>query len=212
MATYENGVNGPFRGKVGSIIGSSWRGLYYMKGRPDVRREVTPSAAQQDQRNKLDITGSFMRSMKRVVKLGFDSNMPGRCEYNNATSYVMQNALDSTTTPYSIRYDKVLVTRGKYPCADHPPAVPGDSGMLLFTWADDTGVGVAKANDKVVLVAYSAAMNQTVFDSNNAIRSAGRATLDVSVFSSQTVETYIAFLKADGTAVSSSIYTGRMML
>src|SRR5688572_1493088 len=31
MATYIDGINGNFRGKVGTVIGSSWKGKPYMK-------------------------------------------------------------------------------------------------------------------------------------------------------------------------------------
>lgn len=32
MATYSKGANGTFSGKVGSVIGSNWRSIDYMKG------------------------------------------------------------------------------------------------------------------------------------------------------------------------------------
>ena len=35
MAKYSNGINGPFIGKVGNVVGSSRNGVYYMKSLPD---------------------------------------------------------------------------------------------------------------------------------------------------------------------------------
>jgi len=34
MGSYSKGANGIFSGKVGSIIGSSWRSIDYLKGLP----------------------------------------------------------------------------------------------------------------------------------------------------------------------------------
>ncbi|WP_262249124.1 DUF6266 family protein, partial [Parapedobacter soli] len=32
MAKFINGANGTFSGKVGSVIGASWRGIHYLRG------------------------------------------------------------------------------------------------------------------------------------------------------------------------------------
>lgn len=34
MGTIRQGANGSFRGKAGSVIGSSWKGIDYIKGLP----------------------------------------------------------------------------------------------------------------------------------------------------------------------------------
>jgi hypothetical protein len=210
MATYEKGANGIFSGKVGSVVGSSWKGIHYIKGLSNNIENYVPSEAQQGQRNKINVAGNFMKSLKLLVKLGFDNDVPNRAPYNTAIAYVMKNALDSTTNPYSIRYSKVLITRGEYPGADNIAATPGTSGQILFSWTDTTGLGQAKANDKVVVAAYSPILNQFIFNSNAAIRSAGTVTLSADAFKGQTVETYIAFMKTDGSDISSGVHSGQV--
>ncbi len=66
------------------------------------------------------------------------------------------------------------------------------------------------ANDPVIVAAYSPVLNQFIFSSNASIRSAGTATLRADAFKGQTVETYLAFMKADGSDVSSGIHTGQV--
>lgn len=212
MATYSKGINGPFKGKVGTVIGSSWNGIDYMKSLSRRKKNEKPSDAQLGQREKIKIIGKFIRTMTKVISLGFNKNFPGGSGYNNATAYALKNALDTTTTPFSIRYSKVLVTRGEYPNDDNITAEPGSSGLVLFKWENITGLGAAKADDKVVLVAYSSLDNKMIFTSESALRSDGTATLDLEDFKGQMVETYISFLKADGTDVSSSYYTGQMIV
>jgi hypothetical protein len=212
MGTYVNGANGAFRGKVGSVVGSSWKGIDYMKGRPNIKRNATPTAAQLEQQKKVAVVGKFIRSIKRVITLGFDSDVPGVSEYNRAMAYVLDYALDITTTPYSIVYSKVLVTSGDLINGDGPAAVAGASGKITFNWQDNSTEGVVDATDTAVLVAYSPTMNLAIFTKNGAIRSAGTATLSAGTFKGQTVETYIAFLKADGSAISRSLYTGQVAI
>ena len=212
MATYESGINGPIKGKVGPVIGSSWKGINYIKSLPRRKKNENPSVAQIGQREKFKIIGRFMKVLTEVISLGFNKNLPGDTGYNNATAYVLKNALDTTTSPFSIRYSKVLVTRGEYPNDDNITAAPGAPGKLLFQWENTTGVGAAKANDKVVIIAYSSSQNKMTFNSDTAIRSDSSATLDIDNFKGQLVETYISFLKADGSDVSSSIYTGQVLV
>ncbi len=35
MGTYDNGAFGSFHGRVGNLVGSSWKGINYMKARPN---------------------------------------------------------------------------------------------------------------------------------------------------------------------------------
>lgn len=212
MATYDKGINGPIKGKVGTVIGSSWKGINYIKGLSKKKKNANPSAAQIGQREKFKIIGRFMKVMSAVISLGFNKNLPGDTGYNNATAYVLKNALDTTTSPFSIRYSKVLLTRGEYPSDDNLSAVPGLPGKILFNWANNTGLGAAKSNDKVVMVAYCSLQNKMTFNNDTAIRSDSSAMLDLDDFKGQLVETYVSFLKADGTDVSSSIYTGQVLV
>ena len=212
MATYGKGINGPIKGKVGSVIGSSWKGISYIKSLPISKKNENLSAAQIGQREKFKILGRFIKVLTAVISLGFNKNLPGDTGYNNAFAYALKNALDTTTSPFSIRYSKVLITRGEYPNDDNLLVVPGLPGKLLFNWANITGLGAAKANDKVVLVAYSSLQNAMTFNSDAAIRSDGTASLDLDDFKGQMVETYISFLKADGSDISSSVYTGQVMV
>ncbi|WP_157258045.1 DUF6266 family protein [Pedobacter ginsenosidimutans] len=43
MATYSKGANGAFPGKVGSIIGSNWRSIDYLKGLPKKALNPVPN-------------------------------------------------------------------------------------------------------------------------------------------------------------------------
>jgi hypothetical protein len=107
MATYENGVNGNFKGKVGSVIGSKWKSLNYIKGISNKKKIATPTEAQINQREKISLVGKFLRILNPVISLGFNQK-ENATSYNEATAYVFKNALNKSTSPCSIRYDKAL--------------------------------------------------------------------------------------------------------
>ncbi|MGK6352522.1 DUF6266 family protein [Parapedobacter sp. DT-150] len=70
MGIIEEGINGPFRGKAGSVIGSSWRKINYIKGLPrKKKREPTPEQALQ--RRKFALLNAFLRDYARVLEIGF---------------------------------------------------------------------------------------------------------------------------------------------
>src|ERR1700676_3698466 len=59
MGRLVNGINGPFVGKVGSVIGSSWKGVPYMKGVYKQRTgKVGPG--EQANRNKFRLAKSWL--------------------------------------------------------------------------------------------------------------------------------------------------------
>jgi hypothetical protein len=212
MGKYQNGINGPFRGKIGSVTGSSWNGIDYMKGHPNVNKSRKPSDAQQKQRDKFTVASTFMKSMKEVILFGFNAGTAGQSVYSSASAYLIKNALDTTTKPYRISYSDVLVTRGEYPGAKNPTAIAGESGQITFNWKNSTGIGAAKATDIVLLFIYSPAQNKFIYRDNVATRSMETATLHIDVFKGETVETYISVLKADKSEVSPSLYAGEVTM
>lgn len=130
-------------------------------------------------------------------------------EYNAAFSYNFNNAVTGTSPDYTIDYSKALVSRGDLPNAAAPVATLTNT-TVFFTWTDNSGTGDAAATDKAVLVAFCANLNQSVFSTKAGDRSSGAGNLDVSNFSGETIQTWIAFLSEDGKEASNSIYTGEL--
>jgi len=54
MAKYEKGIPGPFNGKAGPIVGSSWKGIYIMKSKSK-RSGKPPAQAQLVQQSRLSL-------------------------------------------------------------------------------------------------------------------------------------------------------------
>jgi hypothetical protein len=104
-----------------------------------------------------------------------------------------------------------LVSRGDLPNAMAPAATTTGTDVL-YTWTPNAGVGKAGATDKAILAVYCAARQQCIFTTIGPDRSTGAATLDVTPFAGQTVQTYIGFITADGRDISNSFYTGELTI
>jgi len=85
-------------------------------------------------------------------------------------------------------------------------------GSILFRWEDNTGNGTAKANDKVILVAYVPAPKTAFFIIGAAMRKDSHAVLETTNMRGEIAETWIGFLSNDEEDAADSAYCGRVDL
>ena len=62
MATFEKGILGGFSGKVGNVVGGTWKGKSYMRSKPNKRSSV-PSEKQLEQQIKFKMIVLFFQTM-----------------------------------------------------------------------------------------------------------------------------------------------------
>ncbi|MDB5275800.1 MAG: hypothetical protein JWR61_755 [Ferruginibacter sp.] len=207
MGRINKGILGGFSGKVGSVVGGTWKGIDYMRSKAS-RTNFTATDAQLAQQLKFGMAVRLVTSMSGLVAIGFRNYATKQTGANGAVSYMLKNAMDGTYPSFSIVYANVLVSRGDLPNVLAPAATMGAGNQLTYSWTDNSGVGIAKATDQVILAAYCPALNQCIYTTGSAVRSALTDVLDLSTFSGQAVHTYIGCLSADGRDIATSIYTG----
>ncbi len=210
MARISKGILGPVSGTVGTVIGSSWKGIHYLRSQPSTRKG-TSSVDQLDHQLKFSTVISFVQPMTSLVGLTFRKYAVGMSEYNAAFSYNYQNALGGKAPDYSIDYGRALVSRGELPNAAAPSATVSGT-TLYFTWTDNSGIGKASPADTAILVAYSEDQKTTVYTDTASIRSTGAGSVDVTSFAGRVIQTWITFLSADGKDASNSFYTGELLV
>jgi hypothetical protein len=127
---------------------------------------------------------------------------------NSAFAYNYQKALIGAYPTFSLNYSKVLVSKGQLLNAGNPVATANGNGNLKFDWIDNSGAAMANADDRCIVVIHCPELNQTVYNTEVALRSAGTASIAVSNFAGKQVETWVSFASADGSQTATSIYTG----
>ena len=211
MGTISKGILGGFSGKVGTVVGGNWKGIDYMRSKSSFKNR-NPSEAQQAQQLKFAMCIRFVQSMSGLLELTFNSYAVKKTGVNSAMSYTLKNAVTGTYPVFSIDYASVLVSRGDLPNVLAPAITMGAGSQLVYSWTDNSGVGIAKAIDKAMAAAFCPELNQAIYITSGADRNELTETLNLVAFSGKTVETYLGFISEDGRNVASSIYTGSVVV
>ena len=210
MGKIENGIMSAVSGKVGPVIGSSWKGIQYLRSRPS--RPTKPcSPLQLQQQKKFKIITCFVNTMKQLFELGFKNIDIRKTGINNAISYNLKNAINAIDSSFEINYSKVMVTRGDLPNANSPLVVSCIESILKFNWINNSGEGIAKAHDQCIMAAWSPEINMGIYalQSNRENES---GSLAVKQFLGLEVNVWISFISAKDIEVADSRYLGKVLV
>ena len=196
MARLKEGIFGGFSGQVGNIIGSSCRGVDYIKSAP-AKMTNPRTKGQTIQRSSFVVTQNFLRTMIPIIRIGFkDYAIDGKSAFNAAMSYNTIN---------------VLISRGSL-CPSPVINATATDDLLQFEW-DPILNENAKSTDQVMVIAHNATKGESVFDVNAGKRINASTYLNMpSHWNGDVIETYIAFKNEESTLVSNSYYTGQLVL
>ncbi|WP_299581656.1 DUF6266 family protein [uncultured Sunxiuqinia sp.] len=211
MAVINQGILGGFSGKVGTVIGGSWKGIDYMRSKPiSVANPRTP--AQVDQRTKFVTVLNFLQPLTSILRTGFKDYAVKMSAFNAAMSYTIQNAISGIYPEYGITYADALVSRGSLTGALNPSVLVTTPGLIDFSWVDNSGTGTALATDKAMLVIYNSAKKQAVTINGGNTRASGSQEVMVpTTFTGDELNCYIAFQNENQSEVSNSTYLGEVV-
>ena len=208
MGTIKQGILGPFRGKVGTVVGSTWKGKAVMRAMP-AGRKGSATATQILQQAKFSLIMKFLQPLTSLVNATFDSFAVGMSGINKAFSYNIQNGITGVYPAITVNYPMILLGRGDLPNASAPVAVSTVAGKFTSNWTDNSGLGKATATDIAYVAVFCESLGHWVYNQlTGAARNAGTYILDVSSFSGKPVQTWLGFVTANGKTFSNTVYTG----
>jgi hypothetical protein len=211
MGTYRKGILGSFTGKVGTVVGSSWNGIDYMKSLPRPSSKA-PKDLQLIQRAKMGLATGFLQPISALVNTGYKSLAVKKTGFNVATAQVITDAIIGIYPNLEIDYPNVLISKGNLTSAWNPVATSA-AGNLTVTWQNNSTSGTAKPTDNAVLLVYNPLQSQYVFTLDGDARSLGTDTLILPAnFVGDTVHVWIAFYAADKKTISTSLYAGEVII
>ncbi len=209
MGTYIKGILGPFSGKIGTVIGSSWNGIEYMKSLPKPSSKK-PSDKQMIQRGKLGLCTGFLKPISFLVNLGFKNVAKGQTGFNTATSLMIERAITGEYPDLAIDYSKVLISSGNLSIPSDVKATSTEAGKISFIWANNSTSGLASETDKAILLVHSPEKSLYQSLTDGASRDSGGQILPVPDFVGQEVHIWMAFISADGKTLSGSVYVNSL--
>jgi hypothetical protein len=207
MGTYNKGILGAFSGKVGPVVGASWRGKEVMRSLPKKGNRV-PTATQLLQRQKFAMVQTFLSGISPVVKRYYGSNSGLKTRGNNAMSYLMREALVFTDPDFEWDYSKVLISRGDLTGIEEA-SVDVTPGEINVMWADNSEQGEALADDKLVLLVYDPESKAVVYSLAAGERADEATSLAMpSHLEDAEVQVWATFVSADEKLAATSLYLG----
>ena len=210
MGTIKKGILGGFSGKVGTVVGSSWKGIAYMRSLPHKVKNPR-TEPQLSQRTKFAITLSYLRPMNGLLRSGWKLYANKQSPINAAMSYTLANAITGTYPDYALDTGKVMISRGSLSSAANASATPASGGKIIFAWDDNSGSSSAKQTDKALIAVVNTAKSETVFDTAGAARAETSQSVNLPAdWVGETVETYLGFISEDGKEVANSVYLGSL--
>ncbi len=212
MGVLSEGINGPVRGKTGTVVSYMRFGQNITRSKGSTRKNRIETPARKLQREKIKVCNEFTHAFSGTGF--FNKSFPAYGHtgsgYNRVTGSIMNLAI-VTNPVVAIAWPKVLISKGPVAPVDTASASVNEQGNITFTWTDNSGDGTAKKNDKAILVAYFPESKQAVFSFSDAERKDGTAKLEMGS-AKGTAQTWLGFLSADESNAANSVYTGEAMI
>jgi hypothetical protein len=208
MGKISQGILGGFSGKVGNVIGGSWKGIDYIRIKPaNVANPRTKG--QVNQRTKFTATLEFLQAVKPFINVGYKNLAVKKTAFNAAMSYTLNNAITGIEPDFVIDYPNALVSKGVLSGALNPSMDLATPNEVSFIWDDNSDQGNANATDKSMLLIYNPSQKESIAVLSGATRAAGAQSVSIpATYSGDTVEVFMAFISDDGSQVSNSFYIG----
>jgi len=207
MGTIKKGILGGFSGKVGTVVGASWKGIAYMRSLPQKVRNPR-TVGQVSQRTKFSLALSVLKPITALLRIGWKLYAHRQSPINAAMSYTIANAINGVYPNYGIDPNKLLVSRGTLTPATNA-AVNTSNGMLVALWDNNSGVGSAKATDKALIAILNLVKGEAITDTTSAERSDTRLNIAAPAdWSGDMLHAYLGFISDDGKEVANSVYLG----
>jgi hypothetical protein len=211
MGTIKKGILGGFSGKVGTVVGGSWKGIAYMRSLPQKVKNPRTDG-QVSQRTKFALTLSLLQPMTALLRTGWKLYAHKQSPFNAAMSYTLANAISGAYPDYEIDPSKVLVSRGALPTVTNT-FLSFDDGKVEFQWEDNSGVNSAKATDKALIAILNLAKGEAITDTAGAARTdCVQQVVVPAEWSGDEVHAYMGFISEDGKEVANSVYLGSIAI
>lgn len=211
MGKIHIGILGGFQGKVGTVVGATWRGEDIIRAKPRKRTD-NPTEQQMLQRIKFKAVSRFLNPLRDILGRYYGNADGVKSRYNLATSYHLTDAVAVTGEVGEMLYPRVMVAMGNLVGLQNPVAVAAQTAITV-TWEDNAALGNAQAADTVTLVFYSIAEHQYFIYENIVLREAltAEVTLPENLLGTA-VEGYAFVYDAKTKRASNSVYLGSISL
>lgn len=204
MATIKQGILGGISGKIGNVVGSSWKGIAVLKSLP-LSVSNPNTAGQQAQRGAMTGIVAVARILLAALITPYWNPFSQRMSGYNA--FVKENIATFVGTVFT-NFSSFYTSRGSLLGV---PAVVGVStaagNTTTLTWTDNSGTADALATDEAIGVIYNETQDYWIVDAGSETRdNASLVIADPNVAQNDEVHCYLSFSRPNNSKVSDSVY------
>ncbi len=212
MGTIRQGANGGFSGKAGSIIGSSWRDINYIKGLPKLSNKPK-SEKQLEQQAKFALAVKFLQPVKSLMNVGFGQMRTGKATgFNMALKQLLDSAIIGTYPDYEIDLPNVFLAKGSL--GDPTDIVIVTNALSLdISWSTRFDKLNRYISDEMNILVHDPLSGDFVTGPDGVLRTTGQANVEIpSEWIGRTVHIYMFYISLDGKSTSNSVYAGTTVI
>ena len=213
MAKIRNGIFGPIHGKLGSLVGATWKNIPYLRVLPDLTNSTKlATPAQIACREKFKFVQGWLVPFYSYVTVGFKNYAKDKTEINAAFSANYKLATVGVYPDLSIDYSKVVLSKGYLPGLFNAKAqFSADAEELDLSWQknynDDSSY-----DDQLILTVY----NRELKIVDGFIGGVRRTELKCSLklnpkLIGRSLDVYVSLISLNGKKIANSEYLGRVV-
>jgi hypothetical protein len=206
MGKLPNGILGPIEGKVGTVIGSSRNGIPYLKG-PYKKRKKKAKGGEKQNHQKFATAQNWLSPITPFLRVGFKGYTQKAPGFRGAISHLLNNGFEGVAPHQVIQPKLVKVSFGDLPLSENITVEKWEQKYLKFSW--DTGiVEGGSSKDQVMLLAYNPEEKSKIMSLTGNFRGTGTDQLIFPFGLGGIYHVYLAFVSADRSSQSNSVYLG----
>lgn len=209
MGKIKNGVLGGVSGKVGAVVGASWRGIEYLRGLPKLQTKPR-TAAQNAQTSKMTLFRGFLLGIDNIVKKCFQ-NYSEYTEMNAAMSYNMKHAVAGEYPEFEVDFPALVYSKGELLGSWCPKAVSKAENQMTVSWKNRPFSNLSSGNDQVIVIMYCTKQGEFHIYDEIGTRSDNAVTLKIEGdVKRDTIHCYLSFYSKVHKISSTNEYIGKI--
>ncbi len=204
MGLYNQGIYGPYSGRVGNVIGTFWKGRCVMRIRAASFTDAN-TIPQQTQRMKWRLVSAFINANAKLIKLGMTAIDEKLTPFNNAMKYNIPEAITGTFPELSLDLTKVTLSKGNLLGLSAPVLTSTVPGSVSLAWTNNSNNADAFETDMLKLSIIDSATGESLINSGLITRGDETAVITLPTGWSTREIHVLGFLVREGLAQVTSV-------
>lgn len=210
MAKIRKGILGPVSGKIGPVVGATWKGIPYVRTKPKKKKKKQRSTAQIAAQEKLKLMNNILVPFHAYITVGFAHEAEAQTEISAAFSANYHTMISGTYPELEVDYSKLALSVGKLPMVNDIHMELQTPEILKLTWKDDI-IKNTGFDDQLMLVAYSRELDMAYGFTGGVNRAQKQCVVQiVEPFVGKNLDVYLSMTSFNRKAVANSIYLGKI--